>query len=875
MAKELSKNFNAEEAEQRIYKHWMDKNYFHSTPDDREPYTIVIPPPNVTGVLHMGHMLDMTIQDVLIRKARKQGYNACWVPGTDHASIATEAKVVRKLREQGIKKSDLTRDEFLAHAWKWKDEHGGIIIEQLKKLGCSCDWERERFTLEEDLSDAVIEVFVKLFNKGLVYRGMRMINWDPAAKTALSNEEVIHKEEQSKLYFLKYNLEDASGDVTIATTRPETILGDSAICVNPDDDRYKHLIGKKALVPLINRAIPIIADKYVEVDFGTGCLKVTPAHDPNDYDLGEKHNLESINIFNDDATLNENAQLYVGQDRFVVKKQIVKDLEEKGHLVKVEEITNKVGYSERTDVVVEPRLSLQWYVKMDSLVKPALENVMNDNIQFFPSKFKNVYNHWMSNTRDWCISRQLWWGQQIPAYYYGEGDDDFVVTANPDDALAMAKEKSGNSALTANDLKRDEDALDTWFSSWLWPISVFDGFKDPENEEINYYYPTSVLVTGWDIMFFWVARMIMAGYEFKDELPFKEVFYHGMVRDMDRKKMSKSLGNSPDAIALLDKFGADGVRFGMLVCAPAGNDILFDEKHCLQGKNFVNKMWNALKLLNMWEVTEGKNEENNTAIEWFESKLNVAIESIDESFTQYRISEALMTLYTLIWDDFCSWYLEMIKPPYQQPIDSHTYNKTVELFGKLMSLLHPIMPFVTEEIWKELKEQGNDLIMEAWPTVGSKNQTLLSGAEVVKEVVSKIREIRTKQQIPNKEQLALFVDTDKHEIYEPFSAIIKKLGRLDSIEETKTEIPSAVNFISNNDNFYLETGQTVDPEVERKKLNEELDYTKGFIVSVEKKLGNEKFVSNAPEAVVAMEKKKLADGLEKIKLIEESLAKLN
>ena len=786
----IAKTYEPKKVEDKWYTHWMEKGYFHSKPDERDPYTIVIPPPNVTGVLHMGHMLNNTLQDVLIRKARMQGFNACWVPGTDHASIATEAKVVQKLAKEGIEKSSLSRDEFLQHAWEWKEKHGGIILDQLKKLGASCDWERTKFTMDEDMSAAVINVFVDLHQKGLIYRGVRMVNWDPAAQTALSDEEVIHKEVNSKLYHIAYDIEGSDEKLTIATTRPETILGDSAICVNPNDERYKHLKGAKAIVPLIGRNIPVIFDEYVDMEFGTGALKITPAHDINDYQLGDKHSLEIIDILNDDGTLSEAAQLYVGQDRFEVRKQIAKDLDAKGYLVKTEDYQNKVGFSERTDAVIEPKLSMQWFFKMGEFSKPALDNVMNDNIHFHPAKFKNIYRHWMENIKDWCVSRQLWWGQRIPAYFY-DGNK-YVVAETAAEALKLAQaEKPG---VRMEDLRQDEDVLDTWFSSWLWPISVFDGIKNPDNEEINYYYPTNDLVTAPEILFFWVARMIMAGYEYKGDMPFKNVYLTGIVRDKQGRKMSKSLGNSPDPIELMEKYGADGVRVGMLLCSPAGNDLPFDEGLCEQGRNFSNKIWNAFRLIKGWEAADiAQPESAKVAIEWFQQKLNKTITEIDASYTQYRISEALMSTYKLVWDDFCSWYLEMIKPPYQQPIDQATLTATIEFLEDLLKLLHPFMPFLTEEVWHAIKERTDDIIVADWPQTNTINNQVLTDFEVAAEVISGIRNIRKQKNIANKEVLDFSVKTNALS-NTAFDAVIAKLGNLSSINYVDEKIEGAFSF---------------------------------------------------------------------------------
>ena len=867
----IAKTYEPKKVEDKWYSHWMEKGYFHSTPDEREPYTIVIPPPNVTGVLHMGHMLNNTLQDVLIRRARMQGFNACWIPGTDHASIATEAKVVQKLAKEGIDKSSLSRDEFLQHAWEWKEKHGGIILEQLKKLGASCDWERTKFTMDEDMSAAVINVFVDLHQKGLIYRGVRMVNWDPSAQTALSDEEVIHKEVNSKLYHIAYDIEGSDEKLTIATTRPETILGDSAICVNPNDERYKHLKGAKAIVPLIERNIPVIFDEYVDMEFGTGALKITPAHDINDYQLGDKHSLETIDILNDDGTLSEAAQLYVGQDRFEVRKQIAKDLDAKGYLVKTEDYQNKVGFSERTDAVIEPKLSMQWFFKMGEFSKPALDNVMNDKIQFHPAKFKNTYRHWMENIKDWCVSRQLWWGQRIPAYFY-DGNK-YVVAETAAEALKLAQvEKPG---VTMEDLRQDEDVLDTWFSSWLWPISVFDGIKNPDNEEINYYYPTTDLVTAPEILFFWVARMIMAGYEYKGDMPFKNVYLTGIVRDKQGRKMSKSLGNSPDPIELMEKYGADGVRVGMLLCSPAGNDLPFDEGLCEQGRNFSNKIWNAFRLIKGWEAAEIEQPESaKVAIEWFQQKLNKTITEIDASYSQYRISEALMSTYKLVWDDFCSWYLEMVKPAYQQPIDQATLTATIEFLEDLLKLLHPFMPFLTEEVWHAIKERIDDIIVADWPQTNTINNQVLTDFEVAAEVISGIRNIRKQKNIANKEVLDFSVKTNAS-LNIAFDSVIAKLGNLSSINYVDEKVEGAFSFLVKSNEYFIPLGASIDVEAELDKLQKELDYTKGFLKSVEGKLKNERFVNNAPEQVVAVERKKQADALSKITVLEEQIAALS
>ena len=867
----IPKTYNPLIAEQKWYKHWLEKGYFHSTPDKREAYTIVIPPPNVTGVLHMGHMLNNTLQDVMIRRARMMGYNACWVPGTDHASIATEAKVVAKLAKEGIKKSDLTREEFLAHAFDWKNKHGGMILEQLKKLGASCDWERTKFTMDDDMSESVIKVFVDLYNKGLIYRGVRMVNWDPSAQTALSDEEVIHKEINSKLYYIGYNIEGSDEKITVATTRPETILGDAAICVNPSDKRYTHLKGKNAIIPLIGKIIPIIFDDYVDMEFGTGALKITPAHDINDYTIGHKHSLEIIDVLNDDGTLSEAAQLYIGKDRFVVREEIAVDLEKNGFLVKTEEHQNKVGFSERTNVVIEPKLSMQWFCKMEEFSKPALEHVMNDDIQFHPAKFKNTYRHWMENIKDWCVSRQLWWGQQIPAYYY-EGNK-FVVAPTKEEALLLAKKENPN--ITIADLRQDEDVLDTWFSSWIWPISVFDGIRNPDNKEINYYYPTNDLITGPDILFFWVARMIMAGYEYRKELPFKNVYLTGLVRDKQGRKMSKSLGNSPDPIELMEKYGADGVRVGMLLCAPAGNDLPFDEGLCEQGRNFSNKIWNAFRLIKGWEVSDCEQPESaKQAIIWFENKINKAISEIDESYTKYRISEALMSTYKLIWDDFCSWYLEIVKPNYGSPIDNITYQKTIQQLEKILKLLHPFMPFLSEEIWHLVKEREEDIIIANWPKAGAIDTSLLEDFETITEVIAGIRTIRKTQNIPNKEPLSL--EVINHQIQSNnLNTIIAKLGNLSVINAISEKPASSFSFMVKSNEFFIPIGNTIDVTFELEKLQKELDYNKGFLNSVESKLNNERFVTSAPKQVIANEKNKLADTKAKIEILENKIKDLD
>ena len=868
---EIPAKYNPALTEEKWYKYWMDNGYFHSEPDDRESYTVVIPPPNVTGVLHMGHMLNNTIQDILVRRARMQGKNACWVPGTDHASIATEAKVVAKLKEEGIDKNSLSREEFLDHAWEWKEKHGGIILEQLKKLGASCDWERTKFTMDDEMSESVLKVFVDLHKKGLIYRGVRMVNWDPQAKTAVSDEEVNFKEVQSKLYYVCYKVEGEDSYVTIATTRPETILGDTAVCVHPEDERFKNLHGKKVLVPLVNRSVPVINDEYVDKEFGTGALKITPAHDINDYEIGDKHNLESIDIFNDDGTMNESAQLYIGEDRFKVRKLIVKDLEEAGHIVKIEDYTNKVGYSERTDAVIEPKLSMQWFCKMENLAKPALENVINNNVQFHPAKFKNTYKHWMGNVKDWCVSRQLWWGQRIPAYYLPEGG--YVVANTEDEAVELAKEKSGNPNLTINDLRQDEDVLDTWFSSWLWPISVFNGINDPDNKDFNYYYPTNDLVTAPEILFFWVARMIMAGYEYKDEKPFKNVYLTGIVRDQLRRKMSKSLGNSPDPIELMKKYGADGVRVGMLLCSPAGGDLLFDENLTEQGRNFGNKIWNAFRLVKSWSVDETieQPESSRKSIEWFKNRLNSEIENINNLYEKFRLSEALMSVYKLFWDEFSSWYLELIKPAYQKPIDKTTLDQTLEIFDTLIKLLHPIMPFITEEIWQLLEDRkpGESIMIEKMPVSETYNNKTIQAFERVKEIISGVRNVRKENNIAQKESLSLSVNG----IYDnDYDSCIVKMCNLSSLEKVESKIEGAVSFMVKSAEFYIKLGNLVDVQEEFKKLNDELEYNKGFLKSVMKKLSNERFVNSAPEKVVNIEKQKRDDAEAKIKVLEERIA---
>jgi valyl-tRNA synthetase len=869
---EIASKYNPAEVENKWYKYWMDNNLFHSEPDEREPYTVVIPPPNVTGVLHMGHMLNNTIQDVLVRRARMQGKNACWVPGTDHASIATEAKVVNKLAAEGIKKNDLTRDEFLEHAWNWTREHGGIILQQLKKLGASCDWDRTAFTMDDIRSESVLKVFCDLYEKGLIYRGVRMVNWDPKALTALSDEEVIHKEVNGKLYYLRYMIEgDPEGRyAVVATTRPETIMGDTAMCIHPDDPKNAHLKGKKVIVPLVNRAIPVIEDEYVDIEFGTGCLKVTPAHDVNDYLLGEKYNLPSIDIFNPDGTLNENGDRYAGMDRFDVRKQIEKDLEEAGLIEKTEPYTNKVGFSERTDEVIEPKLSMQWFLKMEDLAKPAAKAVENDTIRFFPEKYKNTYRHWMENIKDWCISRQLWWGHQIPAYFLPKGG--YVVALTKEEAFEKAKQQV-DYELTIDDLKQDEDVLDTWFSSWLWPISVFNGINEPDNKDINYYYPTNDLVTAPEIIFFWVARMIISGYEYRKEPCFRNVYFTGIVRDKLGRKMSKSLGNSPDPIELMDKYGADGVRMGMLLTSPAGNDLPFDESMCEQGRNFNNKIWNAFRLVKGWDVDENipQPESSKIAVEWFKSKLSDTIAEVEDLFSKYRLSEALMLLYKLFWDEFSSWYLEIVKPAYQKPIDKLSYNATLSFFDDLLRLLHPFMPFITEELWQALytREEGVSLMISLQPKGEDVNKELLSDFEDVKNIISGIRTIRLEKNIPNKEALELEI-TGKHK--ELFNSIIAKMCNLTSIKQVSEKQTGSAGFLVGTTEYTVPLTDNIDTEAELKKLEAELTYTEGFLKSVQKKLSNEKFVQNAKPEIVENERKKMADAESKIALIKENIA---
>ncbi len=871
--------YNAKDVEDKWYQYWMEHNYFHSEVDDREPYTIVIPPPNVTGILHMGHMLNNTIQDVLIRRARLKGFNACWVPGTDHASIATEAKVVARLKTQGIQKSDLTREDFLKHAWDWTDEYGGVILDQLKKLGASCDWERTKFTLDPAMSSQVIKSFVDLYNKGLIYRGYRMVNWDPQAKTTLSDEEVHFVEQQGDLFYISYNIQDSNQTLTIATTRPETIFGDTAICINPDDERFTHLKGKKAIVPICNRVIPIIEDTYVDVEFGTGCLKVTPAHDQNDKMLGDKHKLEVIDIFNEDATLNSFGLHYQGKDRFEVRTEIKAELEQLGALIKTEQHLNKVGTSERTKAVIEPRLSDQWFLKMEDLVKPAIKAVLEqDDVVLHPKKFENTYRHWMTNIRDWNISRQLWWGQQIPAYFYGPGKEDFVVAESIEDALKLAKEKTNIASLEMADLRQDPDALDTWFSSWLWPMSVFDGLNNPDNKEFKYYYPTNDLVTGPDILFFWVARMIIAGYEYTGKKPFKNVYLTGLVRDKQRRKMSKSLGNSPDALKLIETYSADGVRVGLLLSAAAGNDLMFDTALCQQGKGFSNKIWNAFKLTQSWEIdtTISQPESSKVAVDWFRSRLQQTLVEIEDHYNKYRISDALMASYKLVWDDFCGWLLEIVKPAYQAPIDKQTYDSVIAIFEDNLRILHPFMPFLTEELWHKIASRTPQeaLIVNHWPKTTPIQTSLLTDFEFAAEVISGIRTIRKEKNIAFKDAISLSViNTEK--INSQFDVVIKKLGNISEITQVSSAVEGALTFRVKSNQYFIPILGTIDIAQEIQKLKEELKYTQGFLKSVQGKLKNEKFVSGAPQKVVDNERKKEADALAKITTIERSIKNLS
>ncbi len=889
----IATKYNSAETEDKWYSYWLAKKFFHSEPDEREPYTIVIPPPNVTGVLHMGHMLNNTIQDVLIRKARMQGKNACWVPGTDHASIATEAKVVAMLKEKGIDKKDISREEFLKYAWEWKEKYGGIILEQLKKLGASCDWDRTRFTMEEDLSEAVIDSFIHLYKKGWIYRGIRMVNWDPAGKTAVSDEEVIRKEVNQKLYYIKYqvsNSENQNGPeyLTIATTRPETIMADAAICINPNDERFVHLKGKKVFVPLVNHEIPVIEDEYVDMEFGTGCLKVTPAHDLNDYELGVKHNLPVIDILNDDGTLNELAVILVGEDRFIARKKIAKLLDEAGHLEKVEDYQSQVGFSERTDAAIEPKLSMQWFVKMKEMAQPALDDVLNGNVNLIPNKFENTYRHWMENVRDWNISRQLWWGQRIPAWYDDKGN--WVVAKTKEEALEEfwlkknldqnpESDKAGFKHQLAPFLRQDEDVMDTWFSSWLWPISVFDGFKNPDNADINYYYPTNDLVTAPEILFFWVARMIMAGHEFMGKKPFTNVYLTGIVRDKLGRKMSKSLGNSPDPIGLIEKYGADGVRVGMLMSSPAGNDLMFDESYCEQGRYFANKIWNAFRLVKGWEVNDQLDNPNKQAITWFESRFSQALTEIEADFKQYRLSEALMATYKLVWDDFCAWYLEMVKPAYQQPIDAETKRITIQYFEEILKLLHPFMPFITEELYHDelFGERTEDdcCIVATYPVIGNTDDQLLKDAELIKEVISEIRNVRNTRQLSPKEPLPLSVKVNSKIDYEKWLNVVSKLANIGEVELVNDKIAGAASFMVGNDEFFIVLNENIDIPAEIERLTKDLIYQQGFLKAVDAKLSNERFVQNAKPEIIANERNKKADAESKIKIIEESLAAMN
>lgn len=870
---QISEKYNPQETEQKWYNYWLENKYFHSEPNDKPPYTVVIPPPNVTGILHMGHMLNNTIQDVLVRRARMRGFNACWIPGTDHASIATEAKVVAKLKSEGINKSDITREEFLTHAWDWTNKYGGTILEQLKKLGCSCDWDRTRFTMEDKLSQQVIKSFVDLYNKGLIYRGYRMVNWDPEAKTNISDEEVIFKEQNGKLYFLKYKIEGSEEFLSVATTRPETIFGDTAVCINPNDERYAHLKGKNVIVPIVDRVIPIIEDEYVDIEFGTGALKITPAHDVNDYEIGQKHQLKMIDALDDDGNLNEHGLHYAGKNRFDVRKQIAKELEEKDLLLKAEDYVNKVGTSERTGAVIEPKVSVQWFLKMSEIAKPALDVVMDDEVKFYPEKFKNTYKHWMENIRDWNISRQLWWGQQIPAYYYGEGDEDFVVAETREEALELAKQKTGNFGLTAENLRQDDDALDTWFSSWLWPMSVFDGLLDPENKDINYYYPTSDLVTGPDIIFFWVARMIMAGLEYRKEVPFKNVYFTGIVRDKQRRKMSKSLGNSPDPIELMEKYGADGVRVGILLSSAAGNDLLFDEDLMLQGRNFITKIWNAFRLINMWNHEDKPAvATDNQAIEWFENKLNKTIAEINDQFEKFRISDALHLIYKLIWDDFCGWYLEAIKPNYGEGISKEVYDKTIYFFEELMKLLHPFMPFLTEELWQIISERSIDeaLVIAQQKEAGLFDEAIIKNFETAAELISGIRNYRQTKGISPREAAEVYTNASEF----ANEAVVRKLANISDIHfGQKTDKPS-FTFLVGATEVSIPLSENLDLAEEKTKTEEELKYLKGFLISVEKKLSNEKFVANAKPEVVEGERKKQKDAHDKIAILEEKLKSL-
>jgi valyl-tRNA synthetase len=873
----LEVKYNAQSVENKWYSYWMENNYFHSEVDDRVPYTIVIPPPNVTGVLHMGHMLNHTLQDVLIRRARLLGYNTCWVPGTDHASIATEAKVVAKLKAEGIQKTDISREEFVDHAWEWTYKHGGIILEQLKKLGTSCDWERTSFTMDDDLSASVTKVFVDLYRKGYIYRGYRMVNWDPQAQTTLSDEEVVYEEKQGNLYYLQYKIEGTNDFVTIATTRPETILGDTAVCINPEDERYTHLKGKKVVVPICNRVIPIIEDEYVSMEFGTGCLKVTPAHDENDKMLGDKHGLEVVDILNDDGSLNSFGLHYQGKDRFVARKEIIKELESLGVITKIEQYINKVGTSERTGAVIEPKLSDQWFLKMKELAQPALDAVLEKDINLVPEKFINTYRHWMENVRDWNISRQLWWGQRIPAYFYGDGKEDFVVAESQQEAIELAREKTGNTNLNETDLTQEADVVDTWFSSWLWPISVFNGILEPDNEEINYYYPTNDIVTAPDILFFWVARMIIAGYEYRGEKPFTNVYLTGTVRDKQRRKMSKSLGNSPDPIKLMEQYGADGVRVGMLLSSPAGNDLMFDEDLCKQGSSFVNKIWNSYRLIDGWEVSEEKEETETAAIaiKWYHSKFNETLTEIEDHYSKYRVSDALMSTYKLVWDDFCSWLLEMVKPDYGQSISSNTYSEVISIMEDNLKILHPFVPFITEEIWQHISKRSSEeaLIIASWPKTEEFDAQLIKDFDFTTQVISGVRTIRKEKNISFKESIVLSVVNSENS-KASFDPVIKKLGNISEVNYISEKMEGALSFRVRSNEYFVPVTGSINVEEEIAKLTDELKYNQGFLKSVQNKLKNERFVRSAPEKVVAMEKQKEADALAKIETIKASLAGL-
>ena len=873
---EIPTKYDPSLTEDKWYNYWYKNGMFFSDPDDREPYTIVIPPPNVTGVLHMGHMLNNTIQDVLVRRARMIGKNACWVPGTDHASIATEARVVAMLREKGINKNDLSREEFLEHAWEWKEKHGGIILEQLKKLGASCDWRRTKFTMDKDMSESVIKVFIDLYKKRYIYRGIRMVNWDPQAQTAVSDEEVVHKEVQSKLYYIRYKIENSKDFITIATTRPETILGDTAVCVNPKDKRFAPLKGKNVIIPLVNRVVPVIQDEYVDMEFGTGALKITPAHDIHDYEIGFKYKLPSIDIFNDDGTLSSKAELYIGADRFEARKLILKDLEKHGFLIKVENYVNKIGYSERTDAIIEPKLSMQWFCKMKEMSNPALENVINNNIKLYPAKFINTYRHWMENVNDWCVSRQLWWGHRIPAYYLKNGD--YIVAGTIEEALIKAKEKTGDNRLTINDLHQDEDVLDTWFSSWLWPISVFDGIRDPDNNDINYYYPTNDLITAPEILFFWVARMIMSGYEYRGKKPFNNVYLTGIVRDEKRRKMSKSLGNSPEPIELMKKYGADGVRAGMLFCSPAGGDLLFDESLTEQGRNFANKIWNAFRLVKSWKTDDNiiQPKHSELGIKWFNSRLSESIEIIDDHYSKYRISDILMTIYRLFWDDFSSWYLEIIKPDYGKPIDSASLKDTFAIFDKLLRIIHPFMPFITEELWHMVKKRsdGESIMISPMPEPEAYDRGLLGSFEELKEVTTSLRKIRKENNIPPSEAISLNVKAVKGQYNNILDPVLSRLVNISDVNTVDQKPKEMISFIVKFSEYFVPVSIEINVEEELKRLSDELGYSKGFLKGISKKLDNRSFVNNAPEKIVNIEKKKLSDTQAKIKALEEQIKNL-